>query len=522
MKQKITIVAALIILSFAALSQTTNKKKFHGTTTVTGIDRLIKLPNGGFTMLSANRLYSVNANGVILWSKDIPSTGGKSFQSWSFVRTADGSYVIAGYFDQRQKPQNVVTLIKADANGNLIWSRQFSDTHVSTATAIIKTRDGGFALTGTARELSLGGDVPHDDAYVMKLDSSANVEWTSVIGSDGITDESYAITQTSDNGYAIAGFSYVSGAPDIFVAKVNSNGNLLWSKFFGDADSDDFASRIIETTDGGLAILARHGSVPSSIDYFLIKLQSSGVLQWAKYYGGSNIDYAGSFIQLTDGSYVMTGISYSFGDGYDIYNIKTNASGDVQLSKATPGWGNVILANGSGFVIGGYDQTRTVDGALVQTDNNLNTCDSRNVTTVTHVSTRNINANFRKKNRAFTVTPLSFTTVNSTVSVSQICGSALPANTIESSVKSLNDFKISIYPNPVKEKMVLQLISNHSSQAQMSILNAQGTLHFSKNISVRDGESREIINTSFLRNGSYFLSIIFKNGDKKFFPFIKE
>jgi hypothetical protein len=58
---------------------------------------------------------------------------------------------------------------------NLIWSRQISDTHFSTATSIIKTNDGGFALTGTARELSSGGDVPHDDAYVMKLDSSANV-----------------------------------------------------------------------------------------------------------------------------------------------------------------------------------------------------------------------------------------------------------------------------------------------------------------------------------------------------------
>jgi hypothetical protein len=221
------------------------------------------------------------------------------------------------------------------------------------------------------------------------------------------------------------------------VAKVNSTGSLLWSQFFGDAGSDDFASKIIETTDGGLAILARHATVSYNVDYFLIKLQSTGVLQWAKYYGGSSIDYPGSFVQLTDGSYVMTGESYSFGGGYDIYSIKTNVSGNVLLSQATPGWGNVILTNGSGFVIGGYDQNILDDGALVKTDGNLNTCNSRNVTTVTHVSTRNVNANFRKKSRAFTVTPLSFTTVNSAVSVSQICSSALPATIVESPAKNL-------------------------------------------------------------------------------------
>jgi hypothetical protein len=76
---------------------------------------LIKLPDGGFTILSTNRLYSVNANGVILWSKEIPPAKGKRFEGASFVRTADGSYVIGGVFDREPFPHNAITLIKTDA-----------------------------------------------------------------------------------------------------------------------------------------------------------------------------------------------------------------------------------------------------------------------------------------------------------------------------------------------------------------------------------------------------------------------
>jgi hypothetical protein len=523
MKKQIVLTAAIIIAGFAAFSQTCDQRKFHAATT-SEIDKLIKLTDGSFTILSVNRLYHVNANGVIVWSKEIPPAGNKSFQGLSFVRLTDGSYIIAGDFEQSAAPQKVMTLVKTDANGNLIWSRQYYDTRLSTAKAIIKTNDAGFVLTGIAREITSNG--AFDDAYVMKLDASANIQWTSIIGSVGNSDRGFSIVQTNDNGYAVTGISYINDATDMFVAKVNSAGSLLWSKFFGDGGYD-YGREIIETNDGGLAIFGGHGTVPVSgfnYDYFLVKLQNSGALQWAKYYGASDNDYPGSFIQTTDGSYVMTGASYSFRtDNSDCYSIKTNVSGDVQLSKATTGWGKLIFTNGSGYVIGGMDQTAFFyDGLLIKTDNNLSTCNSRNVNTVTQVSTRSVNANFHEESRTFTATALSFTSVNATVSVSQICSNTITSNIVESPTKKENNFRISVYPNPVKDKILLEFTSNELSNAEIKILNIPGNLFFSKNITVYQGANKETINTNFLNKGSYFLSITLRNGDKKSIQFLKE
>src|SRR4029078_5872635 len=99
MKKQITLIAAMILAGFAAFSQ--DQIRFHATTT-TQVQKLIKLPDGSFTLLSGNRLFRVNTNGAIVWSKIIPTSEGKSFVGTSFVRLTDGSYIIAGYLDRSQ------------------------------------------------------------------------------------------------------------------------------------------------------------------------------------------------------------------------------------------------------------------------------------------------------------------------------------------------------------------------------------------------------------------------------------
>jgi len=311
----------------------------------------------------------------------------------------------------------------------------------------------------------------------------------------------------------------------MFVAKLNSNGNLQWSKYFGD-DWYDYGTKIIETNNRGLAILGAHGIGPeigATNDLFLVKLGTSGNLQWAKYYGGSMDDYPRSFIQNADGSYAIIGSSYSFrNDSYaDFYTIKTNASGNVLLSKAVTGAAMVIFAYGSGYIMGGWDQVN-FDGLLITTDNNFNTCNSRDVNTVSQVSTRGVDANFHNKKRTFTASALSFTSRNSSLSVSQLCTLSKTRDIAKPSEKDRGNFKISVYPNPVKDKMILQFLSYQSARAEIRILNTQGNIFFVKNISVYQGQNREIINTSFLNNGNYFLSMTLSNGDRKLIPFLKE
>ena len=220
---------------------------------------------------------------------------------------------------------------------------------------------------------------------------------------------------------------------------------------------------------------------------------------------------------------MITGSSYSVRNDFyrDIYTVKTNASGDVLLSKAVSGWGNVILPNGSGFVIGGYDETYPYSGLLVKTDNSLNTCNSRNVTTDVHISTRSVNANFHKKIRTFTISPLSFTSVNFALSVTPVCSRAAIANILEPKADT-KDFEISVFPNPVKDRLTLQFTSTQPGLLRLSVIDKQGNIFISKNVSFFNGSNTEIIYTALLKNGSYFLTVRREDGRKQLIPFLKE
>jgi hypothetical protein len=523
MKKRSLLFSAVVLIYSTGFPQTIDQKQFHGTA-YSPIEKLIRLPNGNFTILSDNVMYSVNAKGAVLWSKQFPALSDKStFAASSFVRNTDGSYLIAGM--RQFRPNNYVSvLIKTDSTGQVLWSKQISDNSWSNATAIIKTNDSGFAVTGKAKEFIAGFTIW--DAYIMKLDSNANLQWSRIIGSDSLQDYSAAIVQTDDSGYVITGLTYIDSASDMFVAKVNSTGKLLWSKYFGD-NGYDHGNEIIKTNDGALMVLGSHGTVPLSgftTDYFLVKVQSNGNLKWAKYYGGPGIDYEGGILQVPTGGYVITGESYSFRNDFntDVYTIKINASGNVLLSKAVGGWGNVILQNGNGFVIGGYeDSTYSYDGLLIKTDNNLNTCNSRDVPTEVHISTRNVNANFHKKSRTFTISPLSFTSVNFPLSVIQVCSSN-PITNVSEPKADIKDFGISIFPNPVKDKLTLQLTGTQPFLLQLNVIDPQGDVFISKNVSVSAGVNTEIINITLLRNGSYFLAVTQGDGRKKLIPFIKE
>jgi hypothetical protein len=525
MKKHSLLFSAVVLIYSTGFAQTPDQKLFHATGS-TAIEKLIRLPNGNFTILSYDGLYSVNANGAILWSKEFPAlSDGSTFAASSFVRNTDGSYLIAGM--RQFSPNNYVSaLIKTDATGQVLWSKQISDNSWSNVTAIIKTNDGGFALTGKAKEFIAGSTIW--DAYIIKLDSNANLQWSRIIGSDSLQDYSNSIIQTSDSGYVITGYTYIDSAGDVFVAKVNSAGKLLWSKYFGD-NGYDFGIKIINTNDGALVVLGRHGTVPLfgfTTDYFLVKLKGNGNLQWAKYYGGPDSDDPNDIIQLATGGYMITGTSYSFRNDFysDIYTIKTNASGNVLFSKAVGnGGGNVILQNGSGFVVGGSDSTYPYpsDGLLIKTDNNLNTCNSRDVTTDVQISTRSVNANFHKKSRTFTISPLSFISINLALSVTQLC-SSIPIAKISEPQADTKDFEISVFPNPVKDKLTLRFTGTQPLLLRLSIMDPQGNVFISKNVSIFTGMSTDIINTALLRNGNYFLAVIGEDGRKKLISFIKE
>ncbi len=126
------------------------------------------------------------------------------------------------------------------------------------------------------------------------------------------SDRAYSIIQTTDGGFAVAGMTETFGAGfwDCLAIKLYSDGNLDWIRTYG-ASNYEVLYSIIQTTDGGFALAGWTYSFGAGYDDFLIiKLNSNGSISWARTFGGTSADYAYSIIQTTDGGFAVAGWTY--------------------------------------------------------------------------------------------------------------------------------------------------------------------------------------------------------------------
>lgn len=160
------------------------------------------------------------------------------------------------------------------------------------------------------------------------MDSSGNITWQNTIGGSG-EDELSSIQPMADGGYMVVGssFSPISGdksenskgADDGWIYKLNSSGDILWQKTIG-GDSEDYLRSFYQTNDGGFILAGESESGISGdktepcngyFDYWIIKTDSSGIIQWQNDFGGNDIEYLATIQQTSDGEYFVGGRSYS-------------------------------------------------------------------------------------------------------------------------------------------------------------------------------------------------------------------
>lgn len=233
--------------------------------------------------------------------------------------------------------------------------------------SVIQTTDGGYAIAGYTNSFGAGGY----DIYVVKLDSNAKIEWTRTIG--GIYDDnSYSIVQTQDGGFVVAGStaSFAGGAA--YLIKLSISGNLLWTKTYTGIEYYGMTL----TKDGGFAITGFGVfGFGSHSNIFVMKLDAAGNVQWTKIIHNKNNknaeDQAFSIIQSKDGGYAITGVHENFVSAY-LYVIKLDALGNLSWAKCigdtsafsySYGWGNsIIQTTDKGYAITG---SITLMGTLV-------------------------------------------------------------------------------------------------------------------------------------------------------------
>jgi len=216
--------------------------------------------------------------------------------------------------------------------------------------------DGGFISTGFTHSFGSGGQ----DVYVIKFDVDGNKEWDKTYG--GATDDrGYSITQTLDNGYVICGVATsFSGNGDIYVVKIDSLGNLEWENTYGGPDEED-SYKILQLADSSYMISGITRSYGSGIrDIYLIKIDNTGNLIFSKTYGGNFSDWCNDFILTSTNELIIAGKTMSYGSGStDAYLIKLDINGNVIWSKvyglaSDDDFRSIIEISSGEYVIGGF------------------------------------------------------------------------------------------------------------------------------------------------------------------------
>jgi hypothetical protein len=272
-------------------------------------------------------LIKTDENGNELWSQ---TYGGESKEiGYSVQQTTDGGYIITGYTESFGEGVLEGCLIKTDENGNEQWFK----TYEGTGRSVQQTTDGGYIITG--RTTSFGNG--QSDVYLIKTDENGNEQWSQTFGGE-LNELGNSVQQTNDGGYIITGLttSFGNGGWDVYLIKTDENGNEQWSQTFG-GDASDYGRSVQQTTDGGYIITGYTISFGNGqIDIYLIKTDENGNEQWSQTFGGELEDYGSSVQQTTDGGYIICGETESFGNGGDdVYLIKTDGYGNILPYEST-------------------------------------------------------------------------------------------------------------------------------------------------------------------------------------------
>jgi len=331
--------------------------------------------------------------------------GSKNESAQSVVQTPDGGFALLGYAqsmdgDVLYKTDNSYDfwLIKFSASGEKEWQNVYGGTGDDRGQAIITTNDGGYAIAGTSKsnDNDVSSNAGSSDFWLVKLNGSGEILWEKSLGYAG-ADTAFSLIQTQDYGYLISGVLDVTASNgagnsrtnmqrhaggDYWVIKLNSSGELQWSRYFGGTFTDTVYDTI-ETQNGNFIIVGSSDSDDVDInnnkgtyDFWILKLSSSGNLIWEKSFGGSEIDNARAITATQDGNYLIVGDTRSYDidvstnkGAADIWVIKINTNGDLLWEKTFGGSSfdgvqAIHKTQDNEFIIAG--NSRSADGDLTK------------------------------------------------------------------------------------------------------------------------------------------------------------
>lgn len=237
---------------------------------------------------------------------------GGNFEDWgnSIIQTKNQDYIIAGFTEGFGVNNTAVYAVRTDVDGRKIWERTFDEGHISRGYSILETDDEAFLIVGEII------NVPQDfqkNVYLLKIDNRGELLWSNQYGGADNDIGWRVIPSATDNGYLIVGSTRSSGngGNDIFVVKVDENGTEQWSHTYGTV-GDDQGKGIVATNDGYLITGSAFNPASTFADIYLLKIDFNGNVVWAdKFFGSPAFDEGQNIIATADGNFAIIATSDS-------------------------------------------------------------------------------------------------------------------------------------------------------------------------------------------------------------------
>jgi len=249
--------------------------------------------------------------------------------------TDDGGFIAAGerYFSGNPIPY--LWLLKLDSDGNEEWNVSLPGSVGDAdcwAWFVIQTKDGGYIASG------FNGSQLTGDGFLLKVDSLGVTEWNKKYNFSDSLGPIYCV-QEIDDGYVAVGHTQGATTSDLdgLLIKTDLLGNVQWKKIFSLGSNQDILYSIRATSDGGY-VLGGVGYPANNADYWLVKTDPEGIMEWNKTYGGTLNDFSNNrcCLPTDDGGYIMTGCTYSYSGSSskgDVWLVKTDDTGNMDWNR---------------------------------------------------------------------------------------------------------------------------------------------------------------------------------------------
>lgn len=501
-----TVLTLWIILSISSFvwCQTIEWENHYGGTNIEELTDILQTENNEYILVGTSYSYNdsiidnfgnndfwvvkIDENGQMLWQQNY---GGTDFdKAASIIPATDGGYIVGGSSGSTDHDisnplgETDYWIVKITEDGAIQWEKSLGGSFGDRLTDIIPLSDGGYLTGGySERTNAIPGDTFGDiDILICKISSIGDIEWQRSYDRS-VFDRLEKILTTPDGGYLLGGASLDNATEEHYNArliKINSSGAIEWEKTYG-GTGYDYLEDLVPATNGSAYYLGANtnstdGDAMSESfgyeDYWLLKIDETGNIIWEKKYGHEFFDMLETVVPTSDGGALLGGTSDGGGsfinDNYWI--VKVDENGDMEWQKNYEGgrFNDAIQTNDEGFLLGG---TITISQEYFEVDQDF--------------------------------------------LVYKICdNSNSDCNVIDSINDDFSEQSISniqLLPNPADDFITIQFYARQAEKVNLLFYDNNGRLLTKQEMMTKVGMNDKTLNINHYPSGTYFIKIMGKN-----------